>query len=105
MCLLVGDVIRALCFVLCDANLLGQNINATKKIIKALLYVNKKEEVEVNMEDSGCTFVSCHQSSGLIHNIKIANEYFENVTTYKSVTNQSHVYEEVMRKINLGNAS
>jgi hypothetical protein len=53
-------------------------------------------------------FMSCHQTAEQNHNTKIANKSFRNVAKLKylgvTVTNQSDIYEEIKRRLNLGNA-
>jgi hypothetical protein len=68
-----------------DVNLLGENKNVTKKNTKALLDANKDVDLKLNAEKIKYVFMSCLQNSGQNHNIKIANESFENGARYRYV--------------------
>jgi hypothetical protein len=52
--------------------------------------------------------MSHHQNSGQNQNIRIANEFFENVAKFKylgaMLTYQNDVHEEIRSKLNSGNA-
>jgi hypothetical protein len=52
--------------------------------------------------------LSRHQNVGQNRDIKIANRSFENVSQFKylgtTVTNQNLIQEEIMRRLNSGNA-
>jgi hypothetical protein len=51
--------------------------------------------------------MSRHQNSGQNQNIRIANESFENVTTFKyfgmTLTNQNDIPDEIKSRLNSGN--
>jgi hypothetical protein len=52
--------------------------------------------------------MSPHQNSGQNQNIRIANESFESVTTFKylgtTLTNQNVIHDEIKSRLNSGNA-
>jgi hypothetical protein len=52
--------------------------------------------------------LSRHQNAGQNHDIKIANRSFENVAQFRylgtRVTNPNSIWEEIMRRLNFGNA-
>jgi hypothetical protein len=52
--------------------------------------------------------MSRHPNSGQNQNIRIANESFENVTTFKylgmTLTNQNDIHDEIKSRLNSGNA-
>jgi hypothetical protein len=59
-----------------DVNLLGDNINAIKRITEALIDARKEVGLEVNTEKTKYMLLSRHQNAGQNHNIKIANRSF-----------------------------
>jgi hypothetical protein len=61
-----------------DANILGDNIDAIKKK-QLLIDASKEVGLEVNTEKTKYILLSCHQSAGQNHDLKIANGSFENV--------------------------
>jgi hypothetical protein len=86
-----------------DVNLLGGNINSTKKNTETL--TDSKEEVglEVNAEKTKyILLVSSPECTGKNHDIKTFNKSFEEVE--KTVTNQNLIQEEIKRRLNSGNA-
>jgi hypothetical protein len=52
--------------------------------------------------------MSHHQNARKYHNIKITNRAFENSSEFiylgMTVTNQNAIFEEIKRRLNLGNA-
>jgi hypothetical protein len=52
--------------------------------------------------------MSRHSNSGQNQNIRIANESFENVATFKylgtTLTNQNGIHDEIKSRLNSGNA-
>jgi hypothetical protein len=62
-----------------DVNLLGNNIDTTKKHTGTIIEANKKVSLEVNAEKFKYVLLSRHQKAGKHHNIKKVNRSFENV--------------------------
>jgi hypothetical protein len=62
----------------------------------------------LNAEKIKYMLVSCHQNVGQIHDIKIADRFFEKLTQFKylgrTITNQNLISEEIKRRLNSGNA-
>jgi hypothetical protein len=52
--------------------ILGDNINTVKKYAEALIDASKETDLEVNTEKTKYMLMSCHQSAGEDHNIKVA---------------------------------
>jgi hypothetical protein len=80
-----------------DYIVLDENINITKKNIKALLNANKEVGLEVNVEKTKYMLRSRHQTTGRNHYINTATKSFENVAKFKcvetTVTNQNSIHE------------
>jgi hypothetical protein len=78
-------------------NLLGDNVNTTKKNTESLIDAAKEVGLEVNSEKTKYMLLSRHQNTGQNHNIKIANRSFENVAHFKylgtTVSNQNLIQE------------
>jgi hypothetical protein len=55
-----------------DVNLLGENINITRKNAEALLDASKEIGLEVNSEKTKYTFMSHHQTAGQSNYIRVA---------------------------------
>jgi transcriptional regulator NrdR family protein len=62
-----------------DVNLLGENINATKKNAESLLDASKEIGMEVNSEKIKYMFMSRLQTAGQSNYIRVANKSFEKV--------------------------
>jgi hypothetical protein len=64
--------------------------------------------IEVNAEKTKYMLLSCHRNAGQNHDIKIASRCFENVAEFKylgtTLTSQDLIQEEIMRRLNSGNA-
>jgi hypothetical protein len=58
-------------------NLLGDNINTTKKRTTTLTDASKEVGLKVNTEKTKCMMLSCHQNARKNHYINIANRCFE----------------------------
>jgi hypothetical protein len=91
-----------------DVNILEGNIYTIKKNTEILIDASKEVGLEVYTEKTKYMLLPCHQNSGQNHDIKTANEPFENVAKFKylgmTVTYQNLIQEEIKRRLNLGNA-
>jgi hypothetical protein len=89
-------------------NLLGDNIDTIKKNTKSLNHASKKVGLEINVEKTKYMLLSRQGNVGQNRDIKMANRSFENVPQFKclgmTVTNQNLIQEEIMRRMNSGNA-
>jgi hypothetical protein len=76
-----------------DVNLLGDNIDTTKKNTETLIDASKEVGVEINAEKTKYMLLSHHQNVGQNQDIEIANRSFENMSRFKylgtTVTNQN----------------
>jgi ribosomal protein S2 len=90
-----------------DVNLLGDNIDTTKKNTETLIEANKEVGLEVNTEKTKYMFLSRCQNAGQNHDIKFADRSFENVAQFRyletTITNQNLIQEEIKR-LNSDNA-
>jgi sorting nexin-29 len=91
-----------------DINLLGENINITKKNAEALLDASKEIGLEVNSEKTKYMFMSRHQTAGQSNYIMIANKSFEKVAKLKylgsTLKDENCIHEEIRNRLNSGNA-
>jgi hypothetical protein len=76
-----------------DVNLLGDNIDTIMKNTETLIDASKEVGLEINIDETKCMLLSCHQNVGRNRDIKITNRSFENVSQFKylgmAVTNQN----------------
>jgi hypothetical protein len=90
-----------------DVNLLGDNIDAINKNMETLIDASKEVGLEVNTEKTKYMLLSRDQNAGQSHDIKIANNRFENVAKFRylgtTITNQNLIQQEIKRRLNSGN--
>jgi hypothetical protein len=64
--------------------------------------------LEINAEKTNYMIMSRHPNSGQNRNIRIANESFENVATFKylgkKLTHQNDIRDKIESRLNSGNA-
>jgi hypothetical protein len=56
-----------------NIHFLGENINAIRKSMEALLHASEEVGLKVNTEKTKCIFTSCHQTTGQNHNVRVTN--------------------------------
>jgi hypothetical protein len=66
-----------------DVNLLGDNIDAIKKITETLINASEEVGLEMNIDKTKYMLLSSYQNSSHNRNIKIVNRSFENVSQFK----------------------
>jgi hypothetical protein len=91
-----------------DVNLLGNSVNIIKENSETFLKASRAIGLEINAEKTKYMIMSHHPNSGQNQNIKIVNEVFESVATFKylgmTLTNQSDIHHEIKSRLNSGNA-
>jgi hypothetical protein len=89
-------------------NLLGDNIDTIKKNTETSVNASKEDGLEVNTERTKYMLLSRHQNAGQSREINVRHRPFENVARFKilgtTITNQNLTQEEIMGKLNSGNA-
>jgi hypothetical protein len=88
--------------------LLGDSVNTIKQNTETLFEASKDIGLEINAEKTKYMIMSRYPNSGQNQNIRIANESFENVATFKylgtTLTNQNEIRNEIKSGLNSGNA-
>jgi hypothetical protein len=73
-----------------DVNLLRDNIDTIKKNTETLIDASKEVGLEINVKKTEYMLLSRHQNEGQNQDIKIANRWFENVSTVQILGDESN---------------
>jgi hypothetical protein len=90
-----------------DTNLLADSINTIKENTETLLEGSRDVGLEINAEMTKYMIMSPHQHSVQNQGMRIVNESFENVLTFKylglmMLKNQNDIHNEVKSRLNSG---
>jgi hypothetical protein len=87
-----------------DVNLLDDSINTIKEDTKSLLEASRDVGLEIKAEKTKYVIMYHHLNSGQKQNIRIANESFENVATFKylgmTLTDQNDIHDKIKSRLN-----
>jgi hypothetical protein len=90
-----------------DINLLSNSINTIKENKESLLGAGRDVGLEINAEKTKCMIMTRHLNLEQNQSIRIANELFESVATFKylgmTLTNQNDSHDEIKSRLNSGN--
>jgi hypothetical protein len=91
-----------------DVNFLCDSVNTIKENSETVLEASRDIGLEINAEKTKYMIISRHPNSGQNQTIRIANESFEKVATFKyletTLTNKNGIRDEIKSRLNSGNA-
>jgi hypothetical protein len=91
-----------------DFNLLGDSMNIIKEKTQSLLGASRDVGLEINAEKTKYMIMFHHLNSGQNQKMRRANELLKNMAKFKylgmTLTNKNDIHDELMSRLNLGNA-
>ena len=92
-----------------DVNILGDDIDTVKSNANILLGAVQEIGLKINVDSTKCMVASRNQIPQQIPQLEIENETIENIEKFKYlgsiITNRNEVHEEVISRVNSGNAA